>query len=107
MFEDEDIRTRLGRLQVTLVLARETPQGFEPWAGEDGWRLSEVQMGAARYECLVGVDQDLPAIAAAKAAWPEWKRDRMILALVAADGMICEGLRYDRETGLQLTAGET
>jgi CRISPR-associated endonuclease/helicase Cas3 len=106
VFEDEDIRTRLGQLQVTLVLARDTPGGVEPWAGEDGWQLSEVQISAARYGLRVGVDQTLPAIAAAKAAWPEWKRDRMILAPVAAAGVICEGLRYDSETGLQVTTGE-
>ncbi len=101
VFEDEDIRTRLGRLQVTLVLARQEGGVLRPWAGAGGWSQSEVQLSKARYEQLQGVDQSAPEIVAAKDDWPEWKRDRLIVAPVAEDGRICAGLSYDRSLGLR------
>lgn len=103
VFEDEDIRTRLGRLQVTLVLAREETGQLRPWAtkeGARGWSLSEVQMSAARYAVLTGIDQSAAPIAEVKAGWPEWKRDRFVLAPVGQDGRICDGLYYDSDRGL-------
>ena len=86
------------------MLARQGAQGLQPWAGE-GWtaehrQLSEVSAAARRLARLALPDQDLPEIAAIKAAWPEWLRSAMILCPVASDGGICEGLRYDSETGL-------
>lgn len=103
VFDDEAVRTRLGRLQVTLVLAREHEGRLVAWAeGAGDWAASEVQLGEYRYSKLEGVDQSAPLIAAVKAGWPEWKRDRLILAPVAADGTICDGLHYDPSLGLLL-----
>lgn len=106
VFDDEMIRTRLGQLQVTLVLAREVAGRLVAWAvGAGDWAASEVQLSENRYAKLVGVDQTGPLITAVKAHWPDWKRDRLVLAPVAPDGTICDGLRYDPKMGLVLGEG--
>ena len=103
VFDDEAVRTRLGRLQVTLVLAREVEGRLVAWAdGADDWNGSEVQLSENRYAKLSGVDQTTQLIAATKSDWPDWKRKYFILAPVAADGKICEGLHYSQSVGLSL-----
>jgi len=102
VFDDLSFPTRLGQPQATLRLARCTEGKLVPLAGAGrfGWALSEVQISKARYEKLGGVDQDDPMIKAAKAGWPQWMQDKVVLAVVDAAGGICEGLRYEKSTGL-------
>ena len=102
VFDDEQYPTRLGRPQITLRLARRDGERLTPYAGAGrfGWQMSEVEISRARYEKLVGVDQEAPAIAGLKKDWPEWKRAQVILAPVGEGGAICEGLRYSRDEGI-------
>lgn len=107
VFDDLRFPTRLGVAQTTLRLARMKAGRLEPLAGPGrfGWALSEVQVSKARYDRLGGVDQEDAAIRAAKADWPKWMREmvvdnRVVLAPVDAAGNICEGLRYEKSTGL-------
>jgi len=102
VFDDLSFPTRLGLPQVTLRLAHCKAGKLVPVAGEGrfGWALSEVQVSRSRYEKLAGVDQDAPLIIAAKAHWPKWMQEKIILAPVDAAGHICEGFRYDADTGL-------
>jgi len=103
---DSDVTypTRLGDETRTLVLARMTDAGLVPWAGPAGtaenWALSEVAARRARLDRLPLPDQSLPAIAAITQGWPDWKRAEAVLCPVGEDGSICEGLRYEAETGL-------
>lgn len=103
---DSDVTypTRLGGETRTLVLARITGAGLVPWAGDDGtpenWALSEVSARSSRLARLPLPDQSLPEIAAITQGWPDWKRAEAVLCPVAEDGQICEGLRYEAETGL-------
>lgn len=96
--------TRLGDETRTLVLARTTPTGLVPWAGEavtaETWALSEVSARRSRLDRLPLPDQLRPAIAAITQDWPDWKRAEALLCPVAEDGAICEGLRYEAESGL-------
>lgn len=102
VFDDLSFPTRLGQPQVTLRLARCADGKLVPLAGAGrfGWDLSEVQISKARYDKLGGVDQDEAMIKAAKAGWPQWMQDKVVLAVVDAAGGICEGLRYEQSTGL-------
>ncbi len=102
VFEDDRFPTRLGIPQVTLRLAREESGVLRPWAGQGarGWQSSEVNVSASRYEQLAGVDQNRPEIAAVRKNWPSWMRSTIRVAPVRDDGMICEGLRYDRSLGI-------
>lgn len=100
---DATYPTRLGEESLTLVLARITESGLHPWA-TDNWPLSEVSARRARLDRLPLPDQSDPAILAVTADWPEWKRSETRLCPVAADGTICEGLRYDPEYGLVFTS---
>nr|WP_217696392.1 CRISPR-associated helicase Cas3' [Rhodobacter aestuarii] len=103
---DTSYPTRLGGPSRTLVLARSTPNGLEPWAEREGlslaeaWALSEVSARAARLDKLPLPDQAAPEIRAVTQDWPEWKRADLKVCLVTEDGTICEGLRYDRSLGL-------
>ncbi|MCC5993021.1 MAG: CRISPR-associated helicase Cas3' [Rhodobacteraceae bacterium] len=102
---DGDYPTRLGQPQRVLVLARDDGAGgLTPWAGGewsvDSCQLSEVQASAARLDRLPLPAQDVPAIAAIKAAWPDWLAATRLLCPVGSDGTICDGLRYDAELGL-------
>jgi len=106
--EDAEYPTRLGQPQRLLVLARSGDGKLLPWAGDDwtadGCQNSEVRASAARLPALA--DQETPEIAAAKAAWPCWLAATRDLCLVAADGTICDGLRYDPELGLVFETGK-
>lgn len=103
VFDDERFPTRLGIPQVTLRLAKTVNGRIEPWTGNGafGWRSSEVQISAHRYGHLPGVDQDRPEIAEVRENWPKWTKALVFVAPVAGDGSICEGLRYDRERGVE------
>ena len=102
VFDDDRFPTRLGIPQVTLRLAREEHGRLAPWAGEGplGWPLSEVQVSSVRYRKLQGVDQDRREIRTVLETWPDWMRDRMLVAPVDEDGRICHGLRYNSAVGI-------
>ena len=105
VFDDDRFPTRLGVPQVTLRLAREEGGRLVPWAGEGplGWQASEVLVSAARYRNLQGVDQDRPEISAVRETWPDWMRNRMLVAPVGKEGQICDGLNYNSELGIVFT----
>ena len=102
VFDDDRFPTRLGIPQVTLRLAHEEHGRLAPWAGEGplGWPLSEVQVSSVRYRKLQGVDQDRREIRTVLETWPDWMRDRMLVAPVDEDGRICHGLRYNSAVGI-------
>ncbi len=102
VYDDDRFPTRLGVPQVTLRLARELRGRLVPWAGEGplGWQGSEVLVSAARYRNLEGVDQDRPEIRVVREAWPDWMRERVLVAPVEEDGLICDGLKYNSEVGI-------
>lgn len=106
--DDTTFPTRLGRPTQTLALARRQDGGLVPWAevrGNDlfeAWMLSEVQADARRLERLTLPDQAAPEIAAVAKDWPEWRRSLVTVCPVGEDGVIAEGLRYDRDLGLLL-----
>ena len=105
VFDDERFPTRLGIPQVTLRLAQKESGRVAPWAGEGplGWQQSEVQVSAARYRKLPGVDQERPGIRALRDRWPEWMQATVFVAPVGAGGLICEGMRYDSALGIVFT----
>ncbi len=108
MFSDESFPTRLGKPQVTLLLARDRGDGLIPWAETDdkarALALSEVQMSRQRHDGLPFFpDQDLPKVVLFKCDWPKWKQDSTIVAVVDNGGKICEKLYYDADTGLLIT----
>lgn len=91
---DRDFPTRLGQPQTVLVLM----QDGAPWCG-GGWsveaaQLSEVSASAARLDRL-----PLPA-SAPPAGLPDWLAANRRFVAVGEGGRLCQGLRYDRETGL-------
>ena len=100
--DDRTYPTRLGIEQLTLVLARRSEEGLFPIAGRgaENWPLSEVTASKSRLERLPLPDQTEPPLADLVALWPDWKREQTRLCIVAEDGAICEGLRYDRNLGL-------
>jgi len=106
IFSDESFPTRLGEKQMTLILTRRGPVGLVPWA-EDPWplraqALSEVQMSFVKYKKTgLGAAQGSAEIAAFTQGWKDWERAVRAVAVVEEGGRICEGLRYDRESGLQ------
>ena len=106
VFDDDRFPTRLGIPQVTLRLAREEDGVLVPWAGEGaiGWQSSEVQVSAARYRRLSGVDQDRPEVAALRDTWPKWMQGSVLVAPVRKAGTICDGMCYDAELGIVFTA---
>ncbi len=94
--------TRLGQPTRTLVLVRTEGGVLRPlFAGADGLALSEVSASVARLAALPLPDQTHPEIVALAANWPDWKRRSVTVCVVGPDGTICEGLRYDRDLGLQ------
>ena len=105
VFDDDRFPTRLGVPQVTLRLAREEHGRLVPWVGEGplGWQLSEVQVSSVRYWNLQGVDQDRPEIRTVLETWPDWMRNRMLVAPVGKEGQICDGLNYNSELGIVFT----
>ena len=110
--EDRDYPTRLGIEQQVLVLARWEDNGLLPWAFDvdrteaELWMLSEVSASKARLSNTILPDQDTPALLAAKADWPNWRKTAVTLCPVEPDGTICEGLRYDRKYGLLFSSPE-
>ena len=67
------------------------------------WALSEVRCN--RWRLPDGLpDQSAREIAGIKDAWPKGKRDHLILCPVSRDGVICDGLRYDRQWGLTFSS---
>ncbi|WP_341485889.1 CRISPR-associated helicase Cas3' [Thioclava sp. GXIMD4215] len=107
--DDADFPTRLGQEVRTLVLARDTSSGLQPWAGE-GWTIdhrqqSEVSASVSRLARYDLPDQSAPDISALKADWPDWQKSRVFVCPVDEDGRICagtngQGLSYDPEVGL-------
>lgn len=103
---DSDVTypTRLGDETRTLVLARTTAAGLLPWADDtptpEAWAMSEVAARRRRLDRLLLTDQSQPAIRALTQDWPEWKQADALVCPVAEDGTICEGLRYDKDSGL-------
>ncbi len=105
VFYDEDFPTRLGAPQVMLMLTRAMDADLVPWANapksSHAEALSEVQMSQFRFDKLPAPpDQSLPKVLAFKANWPKWKQDKVVVAVVAEDRKICEGLRYSKDFGL-------
>lgn len=100
--DDASYPTRLGEEQRVLVLARVENGVLRPWAGadRDAWALSEVSARKSRLDALPLPDQSAPEILAITKDWPDWKRAEVRLCPVAANGAICEGLRYGAEIGL-------
>lgn len=104
--EDTDYPTRLGVANRVLMLLRHEGGRLVPWAAApdvtkaEAEMLSEVSAAAKRLDRLTLPDQTQPALAALMAEWPEWRRGKVVLCVVGPDGAICEGLRYDGNTGL-------
>jgi len=97
---DDDARypTRLGEPVQALALASWQGSGLVPWGGD--WALAEVAARVSRLRGIALPDQAAPAIAAAKAGWPDWKRAAVTVCPVDDGGAICDGLAYDAELGL-------
>ncbi len=106
VWDDERFPTRLGEAQITMRLARFHDGGLLPWAAVAGgdWQMSEVQVSAARLRKFASVDQEGPEIRELKKGWPDWKKAQVVIAPVAQNGRICEGVRYDSELGLHFVA---
>jgi CRISPR-associated endonuclease/helicase Cas3 len=106
IWDDEQFPTRLGVEQVTVALATRAPDGLQPLAEatHSRWSLSEVQISRKRFEQLNGFpDQEQPEIAAIKEHWSEARAAYVHIAPLDAEGQICEGLRYDRDSGIMYT----
>lgn len=105
VWSDEKFPTRLGEEETTLVLARSAPQGLLPWCEGPGgptrsWSLSEVRCARRRLPSALP-DQFAPEIAEIKDQWSRGKRDHLIVCPVSPDGVVCEGVHYDVESGLR------
>lgn len=105
--DDVSYPTRLGDETRILCLARLEKDKLHPWSighGREAWALSEITVRASRLKALTLPDQDDPRVIDAKQDWPIWKRTQIILCCVQKDGAICEGLRYEVETGLRFVS---
>ena len=51
---------------------------------------------------VLAPDQDAPEVQEVRADWPKWKQ--AVVCVVAEDGGICEGLKYDPEMGLMFVS---
>lgn len=108
VWSDEKFPTRLGKEEAILVLARYVENELRPWCDRDlpeatAWALSEVRCHKRRLPEKLP-DQSAPHIAKVKATWPKGKQKYLILCPVSEDGEICEGLRYDPDSGLIFSA---
>lgn len=109
---DVDYPTRLGQKQRTLMLAVLRDGALRPWAAAeqvdlertDAEFLSEVRAAENRCKSLALPSQDDPAIRAFTAAWPDWRRQSVMVCPVAEDGRMVAGLRYDAAMGLEFAA---
>ncbi|MCE2494595.1 MAG: CRISPR-associated helicase Cas3' [Alphaproteobacteria bacterium] len=104
VWSDEQFPTRLGEEEATLVLARREPDGLHPWWSDEeeparAWTLSEVRCHRRRLPAELP-DQSTEDIARLKATWSRGKREFLIVCPVSENGVICAGLRYDRQWGL-------
>lgn len=93
---DSDFPTRLGQPQKVLVLMR----GGLPWSG-GVWdvaacQLSEVSASLSRL-ARVALPESAPPEGT---SLPGWLLNSRVFAEVGTDGAICEGLRYDADSGL-------
>ncbi|RMD48490.1 MAG: CRISPR-associated helicase Cas3' [Alphaproteobacteria bacterium] len=104
--DDDVYPTRLGRPQLTLVLARREGGTLVPWTGGawavENCQLSEVQASKARLEKLALPDQEAPEIAEIRATLPGWLAATRVFCPVGENGAIAPGLAYDSERGLIL-----
>lgn len=107
VWSDEKFPTRLGDETKTLILSQCSGNRLVPWnkVNEESrsWSLSEVGVSINRlkhFEIKLP-DQDIPEIQSVKEKWSKGKRDHQILCPVDKDGIICEGLKYDKKYGLQ------
>lgn len=106
--EDTDYPTRLGQETRVLMLLRRKGGQLVPWAAGTGVSqaesemLSEVSVNARRLNRLDLPDQVTEELKAIISQWPEWRRGKVTLCEVGDDGVICEGLHYDCDTGLVL-----
>ena len=108
VFDDAHYPTRLGEMQVTLLLTRLEAHGLVPWADEPepakSEALSEVQISRRRFEKLAEKpDQDTHEVVIFTKKWPEWRRKSHRVAVVAEDGHVTLGLCYNRSRGLETT----
>lgn len=102
--DDTEYPTRLGEPQRSLLLVRRQNGGLVPWAGDSddlaALQLSEVQVSAQRLGRVDLPDQSEEGISTLTGDWPDWKRNAVTVCPVDADGLICEGLRYEKDAGL-------
>lgn len=108
-FADEKFPTRLGEDQMTLILVRADGQrGLLPWSDDPdpsrALALSEVQIALRKYQPLpLAAMQSRLDIVAFTASWKEWEHTVKAVAVVAPDGTICDGLRYEADRGLLIS----
>lgn len=99
--DDATYPTRLGSESVAVCLGRSVDGVILPWHGEglEGWSFSELSVSSNKLRGLRLPNQDDDRIRAAKAFWPSWKTD-MLLLPVSEGGSIAPGLFYGRRSGL-------
>ncbi len=103
-----DRPTRLGEPTRSLVLAKPSPDGLEPWAEEPAgdtdrrWALSEVPVREGLYRRIEGQlpSVEKPEIRAVLDTWPDWRRRRCRPLIVGDDGHCGGSLKYLRSQGL-------
>lgn len=105
--DDQIYPTRLGEPQITLVLARATPDGLKTLVEHSvptkALALSEVQLSLKRYRRLVNPpDQDRADVKQFTASWKQWERNTKVVAVVNEDGSIVSDLNYDSRLGLMI-----
>ncbi len=101
--DEDDYPTRLGEETCTIALARITENGLVPWANGsdfDGWRMSEISIRRSLLRKVSPPDQSNEEISTAKKGWKKWMQTSIRIFPVDASGSICEGLRYDSQSGL-------
>ena len=96
----EGIGTRLGEKTILLRLAREVAGRLVPWGSVDdidesmAWSLSEIQVRAPFMANASSTGA--PALRErAKAAWPDWEREEIEIAVVERNGDV----RLEEESG--------
>ncbi|MCW1918120.1 CRISPR-associated helicase Cas3' [Rhodobacter sp. KR11] len=97
--DDASYPTRLGEPQTTVVLARQG-EALTPLFPDEPLALSELTLSTRRLAALPVPDQSRPDILALRATWPKWRQETVTVLPLAADGTICEGLRYDPDLGM-------
>lgn len=113
--DDREYPTRLGQETCTLLLARYEDGELVPWATMPGDNipraeleaLSEVSVGIRRLRGKALPDQQAPAIARFVRDWPEWRKASVRVCPLAANGDLCDGLRYQSDLGLVFVSPPT